>query len=148
MPVHSITIAALKLDYNMSLMTLNTQGHQILGWWHYAKYAPYEIRKCQTVVRLLLNSNRMGKKQCMMCMTSQYDDITHILFNCQHLNAMRVVLWNSVISTCPFQLGAAMEVMSINERVQFILNAMNCEFVQEWSLVYQSLLYFIHTMYS
>ena len=81
-----------KLYKSLGMITIGTKLTMI-GWWQYGRLAPWDINRCRTVIRLLLNTYRLGKVNCQLCNNYKLCDITHILFECESLEQNRNRLW-------------------------------------------------------
>ena len=119
----------------------------MLGWWYFVKHNPWYNKRCRMIVGLLLNTYRIGYKKCALCLNGQQNDITHVLFQCESLLHIRTELWAKVIEDAPGQLGRELEAMSIYSRSKILLNALNCDFIEEWSKVYKSIMFFVCTLF-
>ena len=86
---------------------------------------------------------------CNLC--GEYDDefVAHHMFVCKydHLIRERLRLWKSVQDSGPRNLVTHMEMLNPLDRLQFILAGFNCQFMPEWSDLYQSLCKFTYNMY-
>ena len=123
-----------------------TLSNKVIAWWIYANWAPWQNKNCSMVIRLLLNTYRLGTSMCKMC-NHNNDRLSHIIFACVELEDLRKVCWDQVIKACPPGLMQEMEQMSDDARTIFILNSLNCEYVRDWHNIYDALLGFICTMF-
>ena len=73
--------------------------------------------------------------------------IQHILFECASLRELRLSLWSEVEQVCPPNLKGDINVMNSKERCILILNGFNCNYVNEWQDMYNSLSTFIYVMH-
>ena len=127
--------------------TDSLQTHTMLAWWCYAMKIPWDIKKCRLIVKLILNSYRLGRQNCSFCVDGRQNSIAHILFECSHTEDTRVRLWGEFCKICPNQLKCELERMSAETRCKFLLNALNSKFVTEWIEVYSHALQYIYCVY-
>ena len=121
-------------------------NHKMTSWWTYAHRYPRDTYKCSTIVRLLLNSYRLGANRCAMCNEAS-DTLSHILFSCWLTADLRNALWNHVLDECSPKLASQMIQMPIDSRTRFITNALNCDYTADWTNVYCAILLFINTTF-
>ena len=57
------------------------------------------------------------------------------------------LLWNRFIAKCPTQMLLEIHNMNKTRKVKFILNGMNCKYVNEWNDIYRELINFIYRIY-
>ena len=129
-------------------MSKDTQGHGMISWWYLAHMDPVEIYKCRKVIRLLLNTCRIGRESCSLCMDGTSNNICHILFSCNSLATQRAMLWDQIRSAGPDLLVSQMEGLPTGEKTMFILNGLNCQLIKEWLPLYKALVDFIFIMYT
>ena len=60
---------------------------------------------------------------------------------------IRFKLWNDVLEKATNILSKELISMNTSERAKFILNAMECKYVREWSQVYDAMLKFVCDIY-
>ncbi len=91
----------------------------------------------------------MGEKICILCQGHCYDTAQHILFECESGHKDKVKLWKCVTEVCPQRLAMELSNMSIRCKTKFVVNAMNCNYTDEWYdvLVYMTMCNYIHTIY-
>lgn len=134
-----------KMYKSMALVNVNDRCHQyVLGWIQFMHKAVLSHRKCRSVIKLLLNVYRLGKKPCSLCTTFMPDSIDHILFVCSGVDIVRGQKWNQVLQACPGQLANELGNMSSLCKAKFILNACYCPYVPEWHNLYIALCDFVH----
>ena len=90
---------------------------------------------------------RLGEHLCTLCQRYCYDSAQHIIFECEGACIDRDTLWEDIIDKCPKRLALELSKMSSNVKIEFLLNAMNCEYTDEWYNVYLSMCNYIHTIY-
>ena len=73
------------------------------------------------------------------------NDVIHILFYCPCNEDLRSTLWEEV---CPAALLVDINKMSLRERCEFMLNAFNVKYIQEWKLFYDCTSNFIYYLCS
>ena len=129
------------LDY------LNVTSYSMSAWWHHAHLNPTYSRKVRSVIRVLLNVDRMGLKVCEHCEIPVIRSIEHVLFQCYFMRCMREKLWSLVTIECPKQLRDEMNMMTDKERSIFILNCFNCKYISEWRDIYSAVINFIYYMW-
>ena len=132
---------------SLSHMMPSTLNGKQLSWWLYVQRSPWDAAKCSIIVRLLLNTYRLGSNMCKLCNQTR-DTLAHILFTCTVTDELRATLWSPVIVACPPQLVEQMSLMSDNSRTMFIVNALNCDYIGDWHLVYESVMHYIYAMFS
>ena len=150
--VYDVVLRNDKKRLNVSSMMYKSLGriknnvttHTMIGWWKHAKYVPTHVRYCRIVINLLLNTYRLGRENCKLCLTSQRNSIEHILFVCPKLQETREVQLQKVRDCNPKCLVNEINDMCIPERTRFILNAFYCNYVTEWMELYKNVLNFIN----
>ena len=113
-------------------------------WWAYASQNPVECNKCRVLMRLMLNSYRLGKKRCC---DEHLNDLPHVLFECEILTQVRYKYWNIVHNSLVYNLINDIESMNCQERCKFILNGFNCVFMKEWEETYRVMLLCVYKMF-
>ena len=83
---------------------------------------------------------------CVLC-NSDLNDISHVLFKCNELKYIQLMLWNQVPDVCPGKLAEELLSMPIYHCTKLILNALNCDFVPECKDIYKSITVFNTTMF-
>ena len=58
------------------------------------------------------------------------------------------MLWNRVLDVCPDTLATELVTMPDATRTMMIMNAFNCNYVNDWHEIYESLLEFVTIMFS
>ena len=74
--------------------------------------------------------------------------IDHILFECSSVEMQRTQSWYRVLTKCPKQLSKELQDMDHTCKTQFLLNAMNCNYIPEWHSLYTAFCDFIYTVYN
>ena len=137
-----------KIYKSISMLNVNSlQCHTMNAWWSYTKMVPSDIRNVRILMKLLLNTYRLGKDNCPVCDYGSVNSIGHILFECDILQEMRDKQWECVCEVCPNQLCMEMKNMSVYHRCTFILNALDCSLVTEWLDLYSQLVQYVVLMY-
>ncbi len=127
-------------------VTNNNKTHTMIGWWKHAKFVPTDAVYCRIIMKLLLDTYRLGREHCKLCINGQKNSIEHILFVCPKVDEIRTIQWKKVNECNPDCLIREINNMCIPERTRFILNAFNCNYVTEWMDLYRNVLYFINVM--
>ena len=130
-----------------SLQLVDIKDWRSVGWWCFAKKYPWQVNKCRVIVRLLLNSYRLGTVVCPLCMCGQTNDIVHILFQCQAIECKRKVLLAEIYDVAPGALRADLEEMSMSVKTEYFLNALKCDFICEWTDLYNAVIRFVILLY-
>lgn len=130
-----------------SLEHLDLNNWRMVGWWSYGKECPWYIKRCRLVVRLLLNSYRLGNQICALCINGQQNNILHILFQCEALADDRIDLWQAVCDSAPKQLAHELRNMTVTKQCEYLLNALKCDYVKEWSKLYKAMMFYVCTLY-
>ena len=63
-------------------------------------------------------------------------DVAHILFECDELNEVRILMWDQVLDACPFKVAVADELVSMTKdsHTKLILNALNAIIFQNGNM--------------
>ena len=75
------------------------------------------------------------------------DSVEHVLFECDCINLMRDAMWSNMLRYTG-RIGKELYQMNNVNRVKFILNATNIEYIEEWNDTYDYILQFIHRVYN
>ena len=84
---------------------------------------------------------------CRRCQLFCVENVEHILFDCTATNMRRQDRWNFVKLKSIPNLIDGIERMASEDKVMFILNAFNCEYVPDWEVTYTAILNFVNNMY-
>ena len=117
------------------------------GWLVLAHKNPLVISKVRCIINILLNTYRLGENVCMLYHGCNYDTAQHILFECDVGHDERDKMWTSIVLECPTRLAIELSDMSNSSKIKFILNAMNCDYIDEWYELYMSMCNYVHTVY-
>ncbi len=117
------------------------------GWLGFAHRNPLITAKVRCIINILLNTYRLGENICMLCQGHCYDTAQHILFECESGHKDKEKLWRCVTEACPKRLAMELSKMSISYKTKFVVNAMNCNYIDEWYDVYMTMCNYIHTIY-
>jgi len=113
-------------------------------WWQHAFKTPTFSRINRSVLRLLLNVERHGFKYCEKCNFVSINTIEHMFFDCTATKEVRELNWSKVTELCPKQLVTEMEAKSKRELCVFILNGLNCDYVDEWKDIYSAISLYVY----
>ena len=128
-------------------------------YWLYSQNNPSDTRKCRTFVKLLLQCHQLKACRylykengpadpfCEACDGRNVEDAKHILFECTGNARERIALWQTILDCCPDQLSRELMQMSIHDRVVFLLSGLGNCFIPEWSVIYNAIVKFIHSLY-
>jgi len=137
-----------KLYKSMEMVSINNRSrYNFLGWIYLMHTVVKCSHYCRYIIRLLLNTYRLGRKFCSLCDDFRMDSIEHILFECNNEAIVREQMWNDVLQQCPGNLANELNAMSALCRTKFKLNAFYCPYVAEWQELYISVAKFIYTIY-
>ena len=130
--------------------TFNTLG--FWPWWEYASRNPIAARKTKLLAQLLTGETKFrcyinGDKFCTLCLSPVLSALAHILFECTELTLLRSNLWITVENVAPTSFIFCMNTMSALEKTSFIMNGMNSKYIQEFHLLYDTLLFFVTSMF-
>ena len=129
-----------RLYKSMSLITVEYKSvHSTLGWIHFMHDSVLYTRQCRCIIRLLLNVHRLGRSICQLCTQFRSNTVHHILFECNCCDLIRGQLWQNVLHACPDRLKLELIKMDKISCTKFILNAMNCKYVNKWRPIYITL---------
>ena len=132
----------------MAMINMSALDGCMLQWWWSAYKSPQFTKQCKLIVKLLLNVYQLGKNMCNQCTLYTHNSVQHILFECSSNIETRNKYWKRVIESCPDQLAQELNRMMIQERAKFLLNAMNCKYVPEWTSLYTNVALFIYCVYN
>jgi hypothetical protein len=136
-----------KIYRSLNLLQVSGSEHNVLSWWVYAHRYPKTTMYVRLVVKILLNTYRLGKEGCKVCGTGQLNSATHILFECNGIQNVRDQYWHDVEQTGPLQIRHEMRRMSNYDRTKFVLNAFFCQFIADWTDLYHSTCRYCYKMY-
>lgn len=123
-------------------------AHYPIGWAEFVHRHPIYNKEVRCIMNLLLNTFRIGKKLCILCNDYHVDNLEQILFNCQFGASIREPLWQRVIKACPIRLADELRDMCNAIKVDYILNALKCHYVNEWETLYIEMCQFVYKLYN
>ena len=115
-------------------------------WWELSFRYPVLAKQVDSVIRMCLNVARYGFNVCQFCSYACNDTIEHIIFECKHYKYERDLYWTQVLAACPERLRTEIMSMSNKDRAIFLLNGMNCDFVQEWCPLYYNIAQLVYAL--
>ena len=92
-----------------------------------------------------LQCNYRGR--CRLCLTYEKDTATHILMKCPSLENTRRVMYAKVLDSMPRAMAEDITNMGDGERVNILMNALNCRYNKEWQNIYESIAAWVHESY-
>ena len=112
----------------------------------------------RTIVKLLLNESRLHDcihkhqganvdKWCRKCGDFRRETLIHVFTQCPSTRNLRNEKWCHVHNACVPNLAEDLTNLNPNMFLSFILNALNCRYVHEWSEMYEAILNYIYTVY-
>ncbi len=142
----------------LSFFNMAVPGVGCIVWWSVCKAAPSYTRHCKNVVRLItgecvLNSYRgryIGGAQsgaCSLCDAHENETVCHMVTTCPALNATRQTLWEHVESVSPRGMLDSISEMTLQQKTVFLTSGFNGQYVKEWQTSYQTVAYFLSTLY-
>lgn len=128
-------------------------------WWSVCRATPSCTKHCKNVVRLLtgectLNSCRgrhMGgtrSSACSLCHTREEETVCHLVTTCPALDQIRQTSWQIVERVAPRAMLTSIAHMTLQQRTVFLMNGFDSEYVSEWQDLYESVAFFLSTLYS
>lgn len=129
----------------------------MLTWWNYCQQSTINVRKCRTIVRILLDChglkscrfryNLVADPICEHCDMRAIEDAEHVLFICKENHEARQRLWNQIVKQCPEQLSVELSSMTISEKMIFLFSGLGGAYIDEWIPIYSAVLNYIHELY-
>ena len=132
----------------------------ILSWWRFGQQCPSSIRKCRSIIRLLLECHQLKSCKfkyknegihdpfCEYCDDRAVEDVEHVLFVCKENTEHRDKLWKRIVATCPNTLIQDMILMPVPIRTAFLLSGLGNSYVPEWKSLFIEVANYIHDLYS
>ena len=113
-------------------------------WWIVAKWNNKMLSKVKKLLKYMV----MNIKECttISCTCSVKVTLTHILFECESVQDQRVIEWSSVRQKMPSKMKKEVEIMSSQQKSNYLLSCFNSKPMREWQEVYESVLLYCENM--
>ena len=147
-------------NFYSSLLMLNVHitCFRVIGWWVHVKFKPLSAWKVKILLKCLFNVDQLNvnvskytggseNSRCRKCIDVVSENIKHVLFECPGNQEYRESEWKKVKDALLPNLFQSIECLAPSERTSFILNAFNCDYIQEWSQNYEVILNYIVNIY-
>ena len=123
-------------------------------WWSLVARKPFLMRRVSSTITVLMGGQpsgmqcNFGQKRCMLCDILSTDKPDHVLFECAELEEKRCLLWPQVIVCMPPGMTIDMECYNNARKTQYLISCLHSSFINEWSLLYEKVADFVHSMYA
>ena len=84
---------------------------------------------------------------CDKCDMYCVDSIEHVLFICHNNVDTHAILWNAIVTNCPPAMVNELNTMDAKAKSMFLLNALFCDYTDEWNTLYIAISQYISTLY-
>ena len=139
--------------------SLNVYRNAITGiklhtWWIVANYCPSLTKKVASLMSVLMGSQPVGKlcnfksKLCRLCKARKIESPLHVLYGCTELGIVRYRLHVTVMNAMPNTMREHYSNMIVEQKMSFLLSAMNVEFTSEWINTYRCISMSVNEMYT
>ena len=123
--------------------------------WHLvARNKPHLAKKVSVIMSVIMGAQPVGigcnydEPFCKLCESRNRDTVLHILFGCPSLGIERSKLLEVVYTSMPLPMRVSYDMMTVNDKLSFLLSCLNSVYVSEWGAVYKNILTFVHAMYT
>ena len=117
-------------------------------WWIYVQQFPYEMKKCVTIMKLMLGVHKLNcvlykhktcsipSSLCNLCTSYEEETVSHLLFRCSYFQQTRKMLRKDVEEMCPSQiLLGTINSMNDKNSCLFLMTGLNNSYVCEWTVL-------------
>ena len=115
-------------------------------WWKYNASHTKQSKAISSVIHVLLNVYRFGKKRCVLCNSQLSNSLAHILFQCEGYYNQKTPLWNELIQSCPRALKLSLNSMNNDDKTKFMINCFYVQYNNEWDVTYNFVIKYVNTL--
>ena len=105
-----------------------------------------QSKAIRSIIKVLLNVHRFGKKRCALCNSNLYNSLSHILFQCQCSIDKRNELWNELFQSCTGSLRVSLNSMSNEAKTKFLINGFYSPYNNEWDEIYSHIVKYVNIL--
>ena len=122
-------------------------------WWIFSKASPLTTNKVSSLMAVMMGGQPSGYQQnfsrdaCTLCDSQSYDNVIHVLFDCDKLSQMRCQLYQKLIASMPQALSEDFHNMTKREKLILMFSGYGQTYIPEWRNLYMNTAAYVDSLY-
>ena len=145
--------ATCLLYSSLNIFRIATESISMNCWWIFSKATPLASNKVSSLMAVMMGSQPAGYQQnfsrdpCSLCDESTYDNVIHVLFDCDRMAQLRCYLYRKLIESMPNALAEQFTNMSKHEKLVLMFSGYGHRYVPEWHELYLNTANYVDSLY-